>query len=76
MSLDERIRFGVVGCGGFTRAHLALMASVPGWELAGIVEPDALGVSPLHCKNIVPHFRRRHMLLTGTEPPVDRSRPS
>lgn len=42
MSLDERIRFGVVGCGGFTRAHLALMASVPGWELAGIVEPDAV----------------------------------
>jgi len=34
------IRFGIVGCGGFTRGHLELMTAVPGWELVGVVDPD------------------------------------
>lgn len=33
------IRYGIVGCGNFTRANLEDMRSASGWELAGVVDP-------------------------------------
>ena len=40
MTSTDPLRFGIVGCGGFTRGHLALMASAPAWELVGVVDPE------------------------------------
>ena len=41
MPSKDPLRFGVIGCGGFTRAHLELMVAAPAWQLVGLVEPDA-----------------------------------
>ena len=38
--MSDRIRLGVIGCGGFARYHLNLIQAVNEFEVAGLCDPD------------------------------------